>query len=94
MATDSEPTTISISPIKLSVQYSGEKLDKLKSNYREWCEDVTIGLSLDGDTPQVPYPSIDRSWPTVPDAYRTSYAECRRDDSSHMQSRRQSTLHS
>jgi hypothetical protein len=48
MATDSEPTTISISPIKLSVQYSGEKLDKLKSNYREWCEDVTIGSSLNG----------------------------------------------
>jgi hypothetical protein len=47
-ATDSEPTTVSISPIKLSVQYSGEKLDKLKSNYKEWCEDVTIGLSLNG----------------------------------------------
>jgi hypothetical protein len=46
MATDSEPTTISISPIKLSVQYSREKLDKLKSNYREWCKDVTIGLFL------------------------------------------------
>jgi hypothetical protein len=48
MATDSEPTTVSILPIKLSVQYSGEKLDKLKSNYKEWCEDVTIGLSLNG----------------------------------------------
>jgi hypothetical protein len=48
MATDSEPTTVSISPIKLSVQYSGEKLDKLRSNYKEWCEDVTIGLSLNG----------------------------------------------
>jgi hypothetical protein len=48
----------------------------------------------DGDTPQVPYPSVDQSQPTLSDAYRTSYAECRRDDSSHMQSRRQSTLHS
>jgi hypothetical protein len=38
------------------------------------------------DTPQAPYPRVDRSWPMVSDAYRTSYAECRRDDSSHTQS--------
>ncbi|KAF8234202.1 hypothetical protein L208DRAFT_1157971, partial [Tricholoma matsutake] len=38
----------SISLIKLSVQYSGEKLDKLKSNYKEWCEEITIALSLNG----------------------------------------------
>jgi hypothetical protein len=37
--------------------------------------------------PQVPYPRVDWSWPTVSDTYRTSYAECRHDDSSHMQSR-------
>jgi hypothetical protein len=48
MTTNSEPTTISISSIKLSVEYSGEKLDKLKSNYREWCKDAIIGLSLNG----------------------------------------------
>jgi hypothetical protein len=46
------------------------------------------------DTPQVPYPCVDRSRLTVSDAYWTSYAECRHDDSSHMQSRRHCTLHS
>jgi hypothetical protein len=43
-----ESTVPSISPIKLSVQYSGEKLDKLKSNYKDWCEEITIALSLNG----------------------------------------------
>jgi hypothetical protein len=52
------------------------------------------GNLLSVDMPQVLYPSVDRSRPTVSDAYRTSYAECRRDDSSHMQSRRHPTLHS
>jgi hypothetical protein len=46
------------------------------------------------DTPQVPYPSIDRSRPMVSDTYRTSYAECRRNDSLHMQSQQHPTLHS
>jgi hypothetical protein len=44
--TESSPP--SVAPIKLSVQYSGEKLDKLKSNYKEWCEEITIALSLNG----------------------------------------------
>jgi hypothetical protein len=39
------------------------------------------------DIPQAPYPSVDRSRPTLSDAYRSSYAECRRDDSSHIQGR-------
>jgi hypothetical protein len=51
-------------------------------------------FSEEDDTPQVPYPSVDRSRPTVSDTYQSSYAECRRDDSSHMQSRRHCTLHS
>ena len=46
MAAETSPPSISL--IKLSVQYSGEKLDKLKSNYKEWCEDITIALSLNG----------------------------------------------
>jgi hypothetical protein len=49
---------------------------------------------MDGDTPQAPYPHVDQSRPTVSDAYWTSYAECRRDNSLHMKSRRHSTLHS
>jgi hypothetical protein len=44
--------------------------------------------------PQVPYPRVDQSRPMVSNAYRTSYAECRHDDSLHMQSRRHLTLHS
>jgi transposase InsO family protein len=28
------------------------------------------------DTPQVPYPSVDRSQPTVSNTYRSNYAEC------------------
>jgi hypothetical protein len=46
------------------------------------------------DTPQAPYPCVDRCRLIVSDAYRSSYAECRCDDSSHMQSRRHVTLHS
>ena len=38
----------SISLIKLAVQHSGEKLDKLKSNYKEWSEKITIMLSMNG----------------------------------------------
>jgi hypothetical protein len=49
-------------------------------------EDSHCFSEEEDDTPQVPYPSVDRSRPTVSDAYRTSYAECRRNDSSHMQS--------
>jgi hypothetical protein len=52
------------------------------SNHRPACNIVSRG-----DMPQVPYPSVDQSWPTVSDAYWTSYAECRRNDSSHMQRR-------
>ena len=37
-----------ISPIKLSVQYSVEKQDKLKANYKEWSEEIIIALSLNG----------------------------------------------
>jgi hypothetical protein len=48
---------------------------------------LTEQMEMDADMPQVPYPSIDRSRPTVSDAYWTSYAECQRDDSSHIQSR-------
>ncbi|KAF8233475.1 hypothetical protein L208DRAFT_1218032, partial [Tricholoma matsutake] len=44
----SESTIPSISLIKLSVQYSGEKLNKLKSNYKEWCKEIAIALSLNG----------------------------------------------
>jgi hypothetical protein len=40
-----------------------------------------------GDMPQVPYPHVDRSWPKRSDVYWSGYAECRRDDTSHMQSR-------
>jgi hypothetical protein len=47
-----------------------------------------------GDTPQVPYPCVDWSRPKLSDAYRSSYTECQRDDSSHTQSQWQSTLHS
>ena len=39
---------LSISPIKLAVQYSGEKLDKLKYNYKEWSKEVIIALSMNG----------------------------------------------
>jgi len=39
---------LSISLIQLSAQYTGEKLDKLKSNYKEWCEEIIIALSLNG----------------------------------------------
>jgi hypothetical protein len=46
MTADTSPPSISL--IKLSVQYSGAKLDKLKSNYKEWCEEITIALSLNG----------------------------------------------
>ena len=46
MTAESSPPSISL--IKLLVQYSGEKLDKLKSNYKEWCEEITIALSLNG----------------------------------------------
>jgi hypothetical protein len=57
-------------------------------------EDSHCFSEEEDDTPQVPYPSVDRSRPTVSDAYRTSYAECRHNDSSHIQSRRQIPLHS
>jgi len=43
-----ESSSPSVTPIKLLVQYSGKKLDKLKSNYKEWCEEITIALSLNG----------------------------------------------
>jgi hypothetical protein len=46
MAAESRSTEPSIPLIKLSAQYSGENLDKLKSNYKEWCEEITIALSL------------------------------------------------
>ncbi|KAF8221466.1 hypothetical protein L208DRAFT_1531995 [Tricholoma matsutake] len=46
MTAETSPPSISL--IKLSIQYSGEKLDKLKSNYKEWCEEITIALSLNG----------------------------------------------
>jgi hypothetical protein len=46
------------------------------------------------DTPQAPYPRVDWSQPKLSDAYRSSYAECRRNNSSHTQSRRHFTLHS
>jgi hypothetical protein len=54
----------------------------------------SFALLCVGDTRQAPYLSIDQSRPTPSDAYRSSYAECQRDNSSHMQSRRLSTLHS
>jgi hypothetical protein len=57
-------------------------------------EDSHCFSEEEDDTPQVPYPRVDRSRPTVSDTYQTSYAECRCDDSSHTQSRRHSTLHS
>jgi hypothetical protein len=47
-----------------------------------------------GDMPQAPYPHIDQSQPKLSDAYQSSYAECKCDDCSHTQSRRQFTLHS
>jgi hypothetical protein len=57
-------------------------------------EDSHCFSEEEDDMPQVPYPHVDRSRPTVSDAYRTSYAECRHDNSSHMQSQRHCTLHS
>ena len=45
-ATDQSSPSISL--IRLSTQYTGDKLDKLKSNYKEWREDITISLSLNG----------------------------------------------
>jgi hypothetical protein len=77
--------------------------NKGKWEQREWGEWVSIGHTRRAesvesggsvDTPQAPYPRIDRSRPTVSDAYRSSYAECQCDDSSHTQSRRHFTLHS
>ncbi|KAF8233884.1 hypothetical protein L208DRAFT_1553889, partial [Tricholoma matsutake] len=45
----------------LSTQYSGDKLNKLKSNYKEWKEDISIALSLNGlfeyVTGEVPEPA-------------------------------------
>jgi hypothetical protein len=55
---------------------------------------VVDSLTKCADTPQVPYPSVDRSWSMVSDAYRSNYAECQCDDSSHRQSQQQVTLHS
>jgi hypothetical protein len=52
------------------------------------------GLWHIADTPQAPSPRIDRSWLKLSDAYGSSYAECRCDDTSHMQSQRHFTLHS
>jgi hypothetical protein len=57
----------------------------LREVVRGWLGSEGGGVVV--DTPQVPYPSVDRSRLTVSDAYRTSYAECRRDDSSHIHSR-------
>jgi hypothetical protein len=39
-------SAVSISLARISIPYAGIKLDKLKSNYKEWCEDITIALSL------------------------------------------------
>ena len=46
--TAASDTTVSVPLIRISIQYSGVKLDKLESNYKEWCDDVTIALSLNG----------------------------------------------
>jgi hypothetical protein len=46
------------------------------------------------DTPQAPYPRVDQSWPKLSNVYRSSYAECRCNNSSHTQSQQQFTLHS
>jgi hypothetical protein len=61
-----------------------------------WYLPKVIGLWYLGgvDTPQAPYPCIDRCRPKLSDAYRSSYAEWRCDDSSHMQSRWHISLHS
>jgi hypothetical protein len=46
------------------------------------------------DTPQAPSPRVDQSQPKRSDVYRSSYTECRCNDTSHSQSRRHFTLHS
>jgi hypothetical protein len=56
-------------------------------------EDSHCFSEEEDNTPQAPYPSIDRSQPMLSDAYRSSYAECRRNDSLHMQGRQHCTLH-
>jgi hypothetical protein len=56
---------------------------------------ILPGLSWESiDTPLVPSPCVDRSWPKISNAYWSSYAECRCDDTSHTQSRWQNPLHS
>jgi hypothetical protein len=57
-------------------------------------EDSHCFSEEEDDTPQVSYPSVDQSQPTLSNVYQSSYAECRCNDSSHTQSRRHCTPHS
>jgi hypothetical protein len=59
-------------------------------------DDLPFRLEADssGDTPQAPSPRVDRSQLKLSNAYWSSYAECPRDDTLHMQSQRHFTLHS
>jgi hypothetical protein len=65
-----------------------------KWNVEAYIDEFKDLIDLSGDTPQAPSPSVDRSWPKLSDAYRSSYIECRCDDTSHKQSQRQNPLHS
>jgi hypothetical protein len=62
---------------------------QMNLNKRFW-----ISLLGIADTPQAPSPHVDRSWPKLSNVYRPSYAECRCDNTLHMQSRWHLTLHS
>jgi hypothetical protein len=53
---------------------------------RELQKDKGRGTVKSADTPQAPYPHVDRSWPKLSNVYQSSYAEFQCDDSSHTQS--------